>query len=186
MVSLEQVAKDLKQKIDRDFRDGLRQINLEFQNFFELLFGGGRVELSLNRAVETAAEELIGEETKEPARAGLDIAVNLPRKRIRGLEMLSGGERSLTSIALLFALSRVQPPPFMILDETDAALDEANSKKYGDMVEQLAKETQLVLITHNRETMSRAGLIYGVTMGSDGISRLLSIKFDEAVSYAKT
>ena len=73
----------------------------------------------------------------------------------------------------------------MILDETDAALDEVNSRKYGDMVEQLAKETQLILITHNRETMSRADVIYGVTMGADGVSRLLSIKFDEAVEYVK-
>ncbi|MEK7209234.1 MAG: hypothetical protein AAB677_03170, partial [Patescibacteria group bacterium] len=183
--SLEQVAKDLKQKIDQDFRTGLRQINLEFQKFFELLFGGGRAELSLGEIDEATDETAIEEMKSEPPRAGLEIAINLPRKRIRGLEMLSGGERSLTSIALLFALSRVQLPPFMILDETDAALDEANSKKYGDMVEQLAKDTQLILITHNRETMSRAGLIYGVTMGQDGVSRLLSIKLDEAVSYAK-
>jgi chromosome segregation protein len=99
--------------------------------------------------------------------------------------MLSGGERALTSIALLFAISQVNPPPFIILDETDAALDEANSKKYGDMIENLSKVSQLILITHNRETMSRAGVIYGVTMGRDGVSRLLSIAFDEAVAVAK-
>ena len=99
--------------------------------------------------------------------------------------MLSGGERALTSIALIFAVSQVNPPPFIILDETDAALDEANSKKYGDMVENLARSSQLVLITHNRETMSRAGVIYGVTMDSGGTSKLLSIAFEEAVSVAK-
>ena len=99
--------------------------------------------------------------------------------------MLSGGERALTSIALLFAISAVNPPPFIILDETDAALDEANSRKYGDLVEKLSKHSQLILITHNRETMSRAGVIYGVTMGSTGISKLLSINFDEAVQVAK-
>ncbi len=99
--------------------------------------------------------------------------------------MLSGGERALTSIALLFAVSQVNPPPFIILDETDAALDEANSKKYGDMIENLSKHSQLILITHNRETMSRAGVLYGVTMGSDGASRLLSIQFDDAVKVAK-
>jgi chromosome segregation protein len=109
----------------------------------------------------------------------------LPRKKVRSLEMLSGGERALVSIALLFAVSRVNPPPFLVLDETDAALDEANSRRYGDMIESLAQHSQLVLITHNRETMSRAGIIYGVTMGGDGVSRLLSIKLDDAVSYAK-
>ena len=99
--------------------------------------------------------------------------------------MLSGGERALTSIALLFAVSQVNPPPFFVLDETDAALDEYNSRRYGDMIESLAKYSQLVLITHNRETMSRASILYGVTMGMDGVSRILSVKFDEASQFAK-
>ena len=98
--------------------------------------------------------------------------------------MLSGGERALTSIALLFAMSSVNPPPFIILDETDAALDEANSRRYGDMIENLSKNSQLILISHNRETMSRAGVIFGITM-IDGASKVLSIKFDEAVLIAK-
>ena len=121
----------------------------------------------------------------ETGAEGIDISVNLPRKKIKGLQMLSGGERALTSIALIFAVSQVNPPPFIILDETDAALDEANSRKYGDMVENLSKYSQLILITHNRETMSRAGVIYGITMGADGTSKLLSIAFDEAVQVAK-
>ena len=99
--------------------------------------------------------------------------------------MLSGGERALTSIALIFALSQVNPPPFLVLDETDAALDEANSRKYGDMLENLSKHSQLIVITHNRETMSRAGILYGITMGQDAASKLLSVKFDEAVEIAK-
>ena len=99
--------------------------------------------------------------------------------------MLSGGERSLTSIALLFALSQVNPPPFLVLDETDAALDEANSKKYGDMIENLSKVSQLMVVTHNRETMSRAQVLYGVTLGGDDSSQLLSVKFGDALQYAK-
>ena len=122
-----------------------------------------------------------GEEEEE----GVDIAVSLPHKKIKGLQMLSGGERALTSIALLFAISQVNPPPFMALDETDAALDEANSRKYGDMIENLAKYSQLMVITHNRETMSRAGVLYGVTMGSDATSKVLSIAFEEASLVAK-
>ena len=116
---------------------------------------------------------------------GIELDIKLPNKRVKGLEMLSGGERALTSIALIFAMSQVNPPPFIILDETDAALDEANSRRYGDMIEELAKRSQLILITHNRETMSRAGVLYGVTMGGDGVSKLLSIKLDEAVAVAK-
>lgn len=99
--------------------------------------------------------------------------------------MLSGGERSLTSIALLFAISQVNPPPFLVLDETDAALDEANSRKYGSMIERLSHISELVVVTHNRETMSRAGVLYGVTIGSDSVSKVLSIKLDEAGQYAK-
>ena len=98
---------------------------------------------------------------------------------------LSGGERALTSIALIFAMRQVNPPPFLILDETDAALDEANSRRYGDMIENLTKKSQLIVITHNRETMSRTNILYGVTMGGDGVSKLLSVKFDEAVVVAK-
>ena len=82
-------------------------------------------------------------------------------------------------------MSQINPPPFIVLDETDASLDEANSRKYGDMIENLSKKSQLILITHNRETMSRAGILYGVTMGNDGVSKLLSVKLEEAVQVAK-
>ena len=116
---------------------------------------------------------------------GIEINVSLPHKKVKELHALSGGERSLTSIALLFAMSQVNPPPFLILDETDAALDEANSRRYGEMVESLAQHSQLILITHNRETMSRAGVLYGVTIGANGASKLLSVKFNEATQIAK-
>jgi chromosome segregation protein len=161
------------------------------------MFGGGTAKLSVIREEkrkkvleEADGEDLAiitsssNEENKE-AEEGIDIEINLPKKKIKGLMMLSGGERALTSIALLFAMSQVNPPPFIILDETDAALDEANSKKYGDMITELSKYSQLILVTHNRETMSRAGIIYGVTMGMDGVSKLLSIQFEEAVQVAK-
>src|SRR5690606_38861995 len=109
------------------------------------------------------ADDELYEEERAPKRQkpGIEIAVNLPKKRVQSLMQLSGGERALTSIALIFAMSQVNPPPFLILDETDAALDEANSRRYGDMIEGLAKKSQLIVITHNRETMSRAGILYG-------------------------
>ncbi len=192
--SLQKLIEELRERLDTEFRDGVNKINKSFREFFSLMFGGGEAELRLiknsklknkNLSDEELGELVDTQEETEEQEEGIDISVSLPRKRIKGLEMLSGGERALTSIALLFAISQVNPPPFVILDETDAALDEANSKKYGDMIESLSKYSQLILITHNRETMSRAGIIYGVTMGKDGVSRLLSIAFDEAVSVAK-
>ena len=188
--SLQQLIADLKERLDVDFKNGVRKINDEFQNFFALMFGGGNAKLSVVQAQKRrrsdlevlSIEEMAEEEEPEE---GIEISVSLPRKKIKGLMMLSGGERALTSIALLFAMSQVTPPPFIILDETDAALDEANSRKYGDMIENLSKHSQLILITHNRETMSRAGVLYGITMGSGGVSKLLSVAFDEAVAVAK-
>ena len=129
------------------------------------------------------AEEISNEE--EELYAGLSIDVSLPRKKIRGLEVLSGGERALTSIALIFSMSQVNPPPFLVLDETDAALDEANSKRYADMIMELGKHSQLIVITHNRATMAAAGELYGVTMSNDGVSKILSVKLEDAERVAK-
>lgn len=190
-VSLRQLIKDLEENINQRFKVGLQKINLEFQNYFNLMFGGGEASLRLVKAEKSKRKDtdidFLGEEMNEDnedVEEGIDIFVNLPRKKTKGLIMLSGGERALTSIALLFAISAVNPPPFIILDETDAALDEANSRKYADMIENLSKHSQLILITHNRETMSRASVIYGVTM-EQGISKLLSIKFEDGVKFAK-
>lgn len=196
--SLKQLIKDLESQLDQNFKVGIENINKHFQELFSSMFSGGTARLSVvkdEKKRKRLDEDLqldqieseipsLGDEEEE-IEEGLDIKVNLPRKKIRGLEMLSGGERALTSIALIFALSQVNPPPFLVLDETDAALDEANSKRYGDMIESLSKHSQLILVTHNRETMSRAGVIYGVTMGKDGYSKVLSVVFDEAVAVAK-
>ena len=190
---LTELMNDLGSTIEEKFKQGISKINQEFEQFFRLLFGGGEAQLRLVKVEKRNREidELLIEETdlssetlamEEP---GIEIDVSLPRKKVKGLDMLSGGERALTSIALIFAMSQVNPPPFLVLDETDAALDEANSKKYADMIEKLAQKSQLILITHNRETMSRANVLYGVTMGSDSASKLLSIKFDDAETYAK-
>ena len=172
--SLKGLIKELDKELTSSFNDGLVAINKAFNEFFTTMFGGGTARLVAAEAKEEGVEEL-----------GIDVAVSVPGKRIKGLMALSGGERALTSIALIFAMSQVNPPPFLILDETDAALDEANSRRYADMIESLAKQSQLILITHNRETMSRAGVLYGVTMMGDGISKLLSIQFEEAVQVAK-
>lgn len=192
--TLKDLIKDLETRLAVEFETGLKNINKEFEKLFSKMFGGGDAELVLVKEEKKVAQ-VAEDELLEPASVeddsgvakeeGLEIKISLPRKKIKSLMMLSGGERALTSIALIFAISAVNPPPFIILDETDAALDEANSKKYGDLVEMLSEYSQLILITHNRETMSRAGVIYGVTMGSNGVSKVLSISFDEAVEVAK-
>lgn len=187
--SLHQLIDELSEKLTVEFKEGLEKINRQFQEFFTVLFGGGTASLKTvipEKKKKNEVEEVL-EATTEPMpedmeeqEEGLDINITLPHKRLRGIQMLSGGERTLTSIALLFAVSQVNPPPFLVLDETDAALDEANSKKYGNMLETLSKTSQLAIITHNRETMSHAGIIYGVTVGIDCVSKILSIKFEDA------
>ncbi|MBI2410137.1 AAA family ATPase [Candidatus Kaiserbacteria bacterium] len=188
--ALKALIDDLDTELTKHFSEGLSKVNASFSEYFALMFGGGGARLALEEP-EVEAE---GGDPEEPydegmevekIRPGIEIAVNLPKKKIRSLMQLSGGERALTSIALIFAMSQVNPPPFLILDETDAALDEANSRRYGDMIENLARKSQLIVITHNRETMSRTNILYGVTMGNDGVSKLLSVKFDEAVAVAK-
>lgn len=195
---LRELIEELTQTLQTRFGSGVDKINAEFDSFFKLMFGGGSASLSMVKEKKLRRATLRDEEEDAAQRAlpgededdieieeGIDIIINLPHKRIKGLHMLSGGERALTSIALIFAMSQVNPPPFLILDETDAALDEANSKRYGDMIENLARTSQLILITHNRETMSHAGVLYGITMGNDGVSKLLSVKFEEALAVAK-
>lgn len=190
------LIQELKEKLDTEFKGGIEKINKQFQEFFALMFGGGGAFLSITmehkkikKNDESVSEEEIGDESEEEGEIGfergIEINVNLPHKKVKDLHMLSGGERSLASIALLFAISQVNPPPFLVLDETDAALDEANSKKYGNMLENLSKYSELIVVTHNRETMSRAQVLYGVTMSAEGVSKLLSIHLEDAASYAK-
>ncbi|NBD74219.1 AAA family ATPase [Patescibacteria group bacterium] len=193
--SLEGIIEELQQELEERFSEGIEQISNAFGEFFTLMFGGGKASLTVVREAKKKRrdtdlpdeeESTEDEEDASPqGELGVDIAVALPNKRVKGLMMLSGGERALTSIALIFAMSQVNPPPFLILDETDAALDEANSRRYGDMIQSLAERSQLIVITHNRETMSRAGILYGVTMSADGVSKLLSVKFEEGAQFAK-
>jgi chromosome segregation protein len=197
METLKKLMTDLKEKVDIEFKKGVEKINIEFKEFFALMFNGGTGALNVTEVKKKKFEEELedengekipvsdSEEDEEEPEQGIEINVSLPHKKVKELNALSGGERSLTSIALLFAMSQVNPPPFLVLDETDAALDEANSRKYGDMLEKLSKHSQLIVVTHNRETMSRAGVLYGVTVGGDGASKLLSVKFEEATAIAK-
>jgi chromosome segregation ATPase len=190
--ALQDLIAELEKTIDARFTEGLKHINEALKLFFSKLFGGGEASLDVEepkRVRRARGDDMDEEEAvvddEEELYAGLAISVSLPRKKVRGLEVLSGGERALTSIALIFSMSQVNPPPFLILDETDAALDEANSRRYADMIMELGKKSQLIVITHNRSTMSAAGELYGVTMSQDGVSKILSVKLEEAERVAK-
>ena len=170
--SLNEVIKKLDAMIKKQFNEYFSRISLEFNHYFKVLFGGGDANLILK-------------EDKELGENVVEIEAHLPGKRIKTISSLSGGERALTSVALLFAILAVNPSPFCVLDEVDAALDEANSKKFGEILESLSERTQFILITHNRETMRRSYLLYGVTMEESGVSRLLGIKLEEGEELVK-
>ena len=184
---------DLDQRIHQEFTGALGTINAEFQKFFQLMFGGGKARLKLKlpelkarTAEEEGAEEQPARKRKEEeerpedrmTEAGVEIEMSLPRRRITGLEMLSGGERSLISIAALFSLISVSPPPFLVLDEIDAALDERNARRFAELIKSFSKNTQFVIVTHNRSTMEVADILYGITMAEDGASKIVSLKLE--------
>ncbi len=195
IVTLKEIIKEMDQKINGEFATTFEEINKEFTKYFRIIFGGGNASLKkveVRKRSYKAKEEIEGgadeadelpeeseEEKKEKAEIGIDISASPPGKKISNLSMLSGGERSLTSLALLFAIISHNPPPFAVLDEVEAALDEANSKRFGRIIQELSGDTQFVIITHNRETMRQAAMLYGVTMGDEGISKLLSVRLDQ-------
>jgi chromosome segregation protein len=192
LISLEAIIKEMDQRIKVEFEEAFEKINKEFTKYFRIIFGGGNAHLIKfkikNRKVKLAEDgtelddqESENSESEEEKRdeVGVDIFACPPGKKIANLSMLSGGERSLTSLALLFAIISHNPPPFAILDEVEAALDEANSRRFSKILQELSGTTQFIAITHNRETMRQASLLYGVTMGEDGISKLLSVKLDQ-------
>jgi chromosome segregation protein len=192
--SLKTVAKEMDQKIDQEFQGAFLEIKKKFEEYFKLIFGGGKAELKLvkipvRRQGESEGDGAVDEEEHSEEggafEMGIEMVVSPPGKRIHHLSMLSGGERSLTALALLFAIIAHNPPPFAILDEVEAALDEANSRRFSRMLAELGEHTQFVAITHNRATMEQASLLYGVTMGDDGVSKLLSVKLDQLGEIGK-
>jgi len=188
--SLTDLIIDLQNTLLADFNEGLKIINDNFNNYFTEIFTGGSAGLKLEKNQEKkeifpGEEYALTEDLADTEVSGIEISVSLPQKKVKDLQMLSGGERALTSIALIFAMSSINHPPFMVLDETDAALDESNARKYGKMIQKLSEKSKLLVITHNRETMNQCDVLYGVTVGAEGSSKLLSIKFEEATEYAK-
>jgi chromosome segregation protein len=160
------VIAELEALMEQAFLSTYHAVAGEFSQIFTRLFGGGAARLAL-----TDPEDLTS--------SGIDIEARLPGRREQGLSLLSGGERSLTATALIFALLKISPTPFCVLDEVDAMLDEANVGRFRELLRELSADTQFILITHNRNTVQAADVIYGVTMGLDSASQVLSLKLDE-------
>lgn len=165
-VDLKQVVAELDEITKKEFIRTFDAVDKQFRETFVRLFGGGSARLAL-----TDPENLVD--------TGIEIEARLPGRREQGLAMLSGGERSLTAIALVFALLRVSPTPVCVMDEVDAMLDEANVGRFRDLLVDLSKETQFIIITHNRNTVQAADVIYGITKGRDSASQVISLRLDQ-------
>ncbi len=208
--STEKVIDELDEQIRAQSDVAFKNIATEFQKYFAILFGGGRcslvkltkeeldtdesghpreggdpdssAELVHHDNVDTLESIAKRVQERKDSVVGIDIQATPPGKRLKALNLLSGGERALTSIALVSAIMATNPAPFVVLDEVDAALDEANTVRFANIINELRKLTQFIVITHNRATMEKADVLYGVTMGDDGVSKLLSVKLEDYVS----
>ncbi|MFH0780283.1 MAG: AAA family ATPase [Parcubacteria group bacterium] len=205
---LEKVVAELDKIINDQFDSSFKLINKAFSKYFVKIFGnGGKAKLELiqreekSETVETQQqssdrltpefiqgqpkEDILPEEKSTLLNTGIEIMVAPPNKKISNIAVLSGGERTMTSLALICAIIESNPAPFIVMDEVDAALDEANSMKFGDILRELSRKCQFVIITHNQVVMHSADVLYGVAMGGDGMSRVLSLNLEEAEKVAK-
>ena len=197
IISLEKIITELDNNIKARFDQEFAVISEKFSEYFKILFNGG--EAKVFKLSDSENLEELGEENHEQSLSernlrkvkrlkkrnslglsGIEIQATPPGKKIKTVSMLSGGERALTAIALICAIISANPSPFVILDEVDAALDEANSERLAQILDDLSNQTQFIVITHNRASMKRSQVLYGVTMQSDGISQLLSVKLEDA------
>ena len=164
--ALDETIREIDATCTERFVATFEQVNEVFAETFSTLFGGG-----------TARLDLVDED--DPLESGIDITAQPPGKKNQSVQLLSGGEKALTALSLLLALFRIKPSPFCILDEVDAPLDDANVERFADLVEAMTQHTQFVLVTHNRRTMARADLLYGVTMEEPGVSKVVSVRMED-------
>ena len=162
----QQAITELDQVCKLKFEQAFEIINRNFATAFHTLFGGGTGEMRLSEP----------DSSGEP---GIDVVAQPPGKRLQNVLLLSGGEKAMTALALLIAIFRYQPSPFCILDEVDAPLDEANVGRFTKLVSEMSAGTQFIVVTHNRKTMEMASVLYGVTMQEPGVSKLVSVRWDE-------
>ncbi len=164
--SLKRTIREINQTSSERFRETFAEVNRSFGEIFTKLFRGGEAEMRL-------------QDEDDVLESGIEIVARPPGKRLQNLMLLSGGEKALTAVALLFALFRTKPSPFCILDEVDAPLDDANTVRFAEMLQEMAGDTQFLVITHNKITMEVASTLYGVTMEERGVSKLVSVELDD-------
>ena len=164
--SLQEAIGELEERIEERFAAAFKQVDEQFQTYFATFFGGGTA-------------RLVATQAKDGAESGIEIMAQPPGKRVANLSMLSGGERALTAVSLLFALLQTRPSPFVVLDEVDAMLDESNVGRFTEAVKQLSEASQFIVVTHNRRTIEMADHIYGVSMGKDMTSSILSLRLSD-------
>ena len=164
--TLFQVIDEMDEEMKRRFQETFEGVRFHFESVFKELFGGGRADLRL-----TNSDDLLN--------TGVDIVAQPPGKKLQNLGLLSGGERALTAIALLFSILKIRPVPFCILDEVEAALDEANVYRFSQYLKRYGKESQFIVITHRKGTMEEADVLYGVTMQESGVSKLVSVRLED-------
>ncbi len=162
------VLDELKAEMQKKFDDGFNEINANFTKIFRELFGGGKAEMQLDYT-----------DCDDPLNAGIEIVACPPGKKLTKISLLSGGERAFTAIAILFAILKSRPMPFCILDEIEAALDEANVDRFARYLKKFSKDTQFIVITHRKPTMNQADVLFGVTMEEKGVSKIVSVKLSE-------
>lgn len=162
------ILTDLRNEMQKQFDEGFNAINDNFTHIFKELFGGGRAEMQLDYT-----------DCDDPLNAGIEIVACPPGKKLTKISLLSGGERAFTAIAILFAILKARPMPFCILDEIEAALDEANVDRFAKYLKKFSKETQFIVITHRKPTMNQADSLFGVTMEEKGVSKIVSVKLSE-------
>jgi chromosome segregation protein len=167
----QQVIAELDLATKEKFEHAFHAINKSFSDAFHAIFGGGMAEMRLT-------------EPDSSGDAGIDIVASPPGKRLQNVLLLSGGEKAMTALALLIAIFRYQPSPFCILDEVDAPLDEANVGRFTRLIGEMSGQTQFIIVTHNRKTMEIAPVLYGVTMQEPGVSKLVSVRWEESESRA--
>ena len=163
MAKLRKIIQDMTKTMKEQFKTQFALINKNFSEVFQELFGGGKASLSL-------------EDEENILECGINITVQPPGKKLQNMMLLSGGEKAFTAIALLFAILKINPAPFCVLDEIEAALDDVNVYRFAEYLKKFSKDTQFLVITHRKGTMEAADTVYGVTMEENGISKLLSIK----------
>lgn len=164
------IIKELTTEMESKFKTQFDQINTNFQKTFRELFGGGRAELRLDQTEEASLLE-----------CGIDIIAEPPGKKLQSITLLSGGEKALTAVAILFAILKLRPMPFCVLDEIEAALDDANVERFAKYLKNFSSDTQFIVITHRKPTMELADCLYGVTMEEKGVSKMVSVKLSDAV-----